>query len=1249
MDIGSILSPRIPSLEANDKVSGMLMTMGEFYNYRARDRKLSKQDGDDYFLHQRIVRQYMVYNDNLMVIHDAGTGKTRTTLGFLHEIANGPLRNVYNKVVISTPSDLLHDNWKSNPEIEMYSDKLKIEYTTHSRLSRFNPKNYSGTFFVIDEAHLITGDSIDISFDRSDKETLRNIQESRGKDDIYKGIWNILHNTPLRKVLLLTATPMQNSQEDFYSLINLILPPEDQIMGYNEKIPEERMLNLLSGRVSYVRSAEEGFDIRYGLSPAMLEAINTSRLLNDVGKINLGYLFDINLERKYYIPGCTNMPHTHLCLELFSGEVREMILVIDINKKSVVSSDREDWQTLLEMEIGMEDGRVFVIFSKVNTPNNIPLPDIDFVFSLPSCLNNKLRPRDDYEVDVVETILSASQTLYFTSRLDEIRNKPLEEKGLSLSNNRLIVIDDPKEGLTPEIMYHVSNLFMNIIMVFLLSLSEEAREGKIRRAWLDLIGNEVVERGKNILFCEYVEISVGGIEKLGELMNRVGYTPFKYSDNYKSDIVSYGKAPRYIINPSPLEIEMFNHPENWDGSYIQVSLYSSQGAKGVSYFDVRHIHLIPHWSPSENTQALFRGIRAKSHDNIRSRLPEGEPFEVRIYKHVSTPMLSLLTYNNRWIVDGVRVSPWMRYFGEIEDQEAYIPTSQLPSTISEIIKYETELNRYTRILAKEISEGGQIADPFTDFQFTINGFAMEYVPDPTTHPLTNINGSNLRLPPREGYPTDVNETFYSPIAYKLTLATRKDIDISKMRMLYKQAAMDCDLNRVRNILPETMDNTEWCDYTSCNYQCLPEARGLEIVIDTIDPGTGEDVRWERNPWAPLSESRLSVGDVYTSLTPNLQNRVREYIVQRINNNPLGYIQIYNLLYGLRERFGTLISEQQLLSFISRMVYSNESNQYILDRYKNRCVLKTQGSIVYLCPLYTSERKLFFTPEGQTASRFLQGSSQKLFSNQESWEKISNPPPSADNLKREYETFLAGVPTGEDVVESCFKLATDFEKFVRVIEGGFIVSLEGGVPNDISRRFSKYFMKTTLDVIDKTLDSQGNLVNPLVSPWKMDNKKNITIHFHLLFNMHPSFSKVKKPISENTPIKILIETDLGLGFIQTTPIEQSILFKIAEEADKRLLFELSDKSRRDGREGVIGIIDDKKFIDPSGKNKLEYFKIYVPLTGKVSPKHPQGKVCITYSDDDLKKLASTFGVEVGKNKIENCKNLYDTFKNENRLR
>lgn len=1235
MDFGSYLPPVITNFEGVEETSGVLMSKSEFYNFRATSRGLTKQPGDDYFAHQRIVRQYMVYNDRLMVIHDAGTGKTRTTLGFLNELVTGPLKGVYKRVVIATPSDLLHDNWKNNPEIERFKSKLAIEYVTHYKLSTLDPGRYPRTFFIVDEAHVAANENV--SFDKNDSKI--NSDNSTTLNNIYSGIWNILHKAEARKIMLLTATPMQNSVNDFYPLVNLILSSEDQI---NPKNPpgDDAMLKILSGRVSYVRSAEEGIDIQYGLSPKMMEAINVGRLINNIGKVKLGYIFDIQLNTPYFIPGISiNTPHSHLMMELVrNGEggipvegttdvtqnsqgVLEGSVVIDLNTNQVVWRNTNN--PTLEFALDRDpEGVVRITFQGIGLED---IDQLDFVFSVPSTLNNKVYPTKDHTADVVESMLSPVHSLHMVDKFDQIRN-PLEDQGVSIIDNELSSIG----VTTPSYIYQISNLFTTIILTFLYSLSPELRSQLTNENWKRYIGNTTVEVGKNIFFESLVDEDRGGIKKLASLLESIGYREFKYEKQNGSNAPAYGQAPRYILNPSPDEIEVFNHPENWDGKYIQISLYSPAGATGVSYFDVRHIHLIPTYSPAQNTQALFRGIRAKSHENIRSRL-SGEDFEVRVYKHVSTPMLSVAPVNIEWLREASGIMVPERFEGSDDDWNVLNPPLDTLTIFSKAAEYDQAVNNYTRVLGKD-SNDDYI---FDKFQFTINGFAMQYIPNPTVHPKTSIPISNLRLPKREGFSNTINETFYSPLAYRLIVATVKDVGISKMRMLYKQAAMDCDLNKIRNTLPEQFDNTELCDYDTCDYQCLPALKGLVIDMDDIDPVTGEDLRWSRdpqNPSAPLSSARLSTGDVYGHLTDYDRKQLIRYTFEKIESNPLGYAQIYTLVIGMKEKFGSKVSENQYISILADMIYSNRYDERIRDRFGASCTLKTQGSIVYICPLYESERKIYFSREGEVASRFLHGSTKRLITNQSSWDQISS---DTNTLRTEYADFIE--KNSSNTIDKLFELAGEnFDRFVRIIEGAY---LAGG--NVIQKRFSKFFMNTTLDTIDK-IEDKGKYFLPTISAWKTARPTSeINCYFHFLYHMHPAFKTVKKPISENAPIKIYIP-DLYDGFVGATDLEQRILYEIAEEADKKKINDLVVESRaRDS--GVIAILDDKKFIEKEARDKLEYFKIYVPPT-EPDKKHPQGQVCSTIPEDKLRTIAGNLGVGIPEfaNKEKICRTLYDRF-------
>lgn len=1189
MDLGDLLPPEIPFMEGKDDTSAKLLTMSEFERYRARSRKLTKDEDDEYFSHQRIVRQYMIYNDHLLLIHDAGTGKTRTAWGFAMEILNGLLNNIYRKIVIATPSEILHSNWKSSPEYALFP-KGVVELVTHYQLSTLDPNDYPGTVFIIDEAHVATsGKRVPMDFDRNDT-TLRNTGDT-GKQEIYLGMWNILHNTTLHKVLLLTATPMQNSVMEFYPLMNLILPTESQITKEKLPLSDDALLDLMSGRVSYVRTAEEDVSIRYTTN---LKSLQLTQILNG-GSICMGHVSIV--PNKWQGVPLKTYPVIRFDRYLESEELVEVV-VYDPSLETVMY--REGEESLLEFRI-VDEQRLEIRSDQTSGYWATYVP-----ITYTSTLDLEQR------MEVIESYLSPSHTLTFSGRLDEIVNDPLNDNGLSITNTKMTLME-----VTPENLVSFSGLYSTIIYMFLSSLSEECR-GRITPTWQPLFETlPPQEVGKNILYLEFVDINYGGIERLGDLLTKIGYQPLKIIPG-KKQLSDYGKAPRFIINPRADDLELFNHPDNWDGSYVQLSMFSSQGAKGISYLDVRHIHLIPHWSPAENTQAVYRGIRAKSHDNLRAKLGT-DSLEVRVYKHISTPMPANVTYNNDWISNGVTIDN-IRYYGDESDQAEYLHLEPFDS-FQDYKKYDQSMNNFLRILAKD--NQSSVQDPFEDFQFTILGFGMSFIPNPSKHPkMREIK--DLRPPPRENYPAEIRETFFSPLAYRFAVATEKDFSMAQIRRLYKVAAMDCDLNKLRNILPEQYDNTELCDYRVCKYVCLPDQRGLEIVIDSADPETGLDPRWERDNWVPFSTARATTVDRYFDLPLAILNRVVSRIRSIFKNLERGFMSYWNLIVQLREEFSeSKVSELQFAAIISDIMFSQLN--VLEDIFGNPCLLKVQGEILYLCPLYTSERSLYIKPEGVIMGRYMHGTNIRLISDRLALEDFIGKLPSKQELINNYLS-------NSDV--EAFDLQ-NFEDMVELVEGAYLHYLETGMENRISKRFGKYFFETTVQEINKIRIPGNQYVTPILSPWSPNDNRRVL--FHVLYHIHPSATASRRTLSDNVPIKYMLEN----GFNWATESERTLLYNIASDLDVKNILALTEKSKTTSLNGIIGIIDDSKFRIRERRDKMEYFKIYDPVGKEEETRNPQGRVCMTMDSVTLNRIVGLAGLpEMQGDKVSICNALYN---------
>ena len=87
--------------------------------------------------------------------------------------------------------------------------------------------------------------------------------------------------------------------------------------------------------------------------------------------------------------------------------------------------------------------------------------------------------------------------------------------------------------------------------------------------------------------------------------------------------------------------KIFNDPRNRHGQYIQVIIGSQVIGEGKSLKNVRQIHIqTPHWNNPETEQAIGRGIRAFSHEDL-----DPEDRSVKIFRHASIPKRGIESVN----------------------------------------------------------------------------------------------------------------------------------------------------------------------------------------------------------------------------------------------------------------------------------------------------------------------------------------------------------------------------------------------------------------------------------------------------------------------------------------------------------------------------------------------------------------------------------------------------------------------------
>jgi hypothetical protein len=132
-----------------------------------------------------------------------------------------------------------------------------------------------------------------------------------------------------------------------------------------------------------------------------------------------------------------------------------------------------------------------------------------------------------------------------------------------------------------------------------------------------------------------------GINMLGALLSHFDYRPIIITENF--DMKKFFNEPadkRYAVLSGQVSdktisiiVDVFNHPSNMNGQYLQVIVGSSKISEGLSLKEVRKCFITtPYWNNTETEQAIGRVLRSFSHD----RLPENER-TVDIYRLAAIP------------------------------------------------------------------------------------------------------------------------------------------------------------------------------------------------------------------------------------------------------------------------------------------------------------------------------------------------------------------------------------------------------------------------------------------------------------------------------------------------------------------------------------------------------------------------------------------------------------------------------------
>lgn len=525
----------------------------------------------------RFFSSYTPYN-GLLLVHSMGTGKTCSAIGAIEQIKNESnsftgavifgkgdnildnfITELVEKCTAGQYKDQRYNNLDSSGKLRVSRKKIASFYSLNT-FTKFAKsikdssdfeliKEFSNKIIVIDEVH-----------------NLR-IQDKANSVENYRHFHRFLHVIKNCKILLLSGTPMKDTPQEIASVMNLILPIEDQFpeeinflaeyMVHEDDVWKmqpskiQDFKNKIRGRVSFLREA-----------PSLVE------------KVFLG---------DKHVNGLKHFIVKPLSMSPFQSSNYK----IAFQQDNQIVDNAEEKKTKRKKSgfySGSKEASLFIFPDGSYGAEGFKKYIDVIVTELPSLKKN----------NEIETIKSSRFVL-----------KP-ELKKLLIPDNNTSHEEILENIKTYSVCYYtvIQKILNTKGNCFVYSISIHGSGAILFSLLLELFGYSKANGDETTVHKRYTVIA--------------------------TDITT---------NPASKKIiDRFNKPDNCQGDYIQVIIGGKAASEGLSFKNVIFESInTPWWNYPEIEQAIARGIRFGSHNDLLAR---GIIPKVEIMQVVSEPQKS---------------------------------------------------------------------------------------------------------------------------------------------------------------------------------------------------------------------------------------------------------------------------------------------------------------------------------------------------------------------------------------------------------------------------------------------------------------------------------------------------------------------------------------------------------------------------------------------------------------------------------
>jgi hypothetical protein len=658
----------------------LLTQKAEFSELKSTfDERLPEDEPPVYFKHQKFYHRFLRSYDNLLILDETGTGKTCSVIGYIEKVLKEKRKKLeyeeYDQALVKFKKIYILTRGKNQIEDlrhqivckcsgEKYQNKMLkekaqrkhikwqlkqegYEITTYNKfvssLLRNFPKSkenrlalleqeFSDCIFWIDEGHNLILDTYLVQ-SSSHQETFQPL--GLEKKTIYEELHLLFHLIKRSKIIISTATPMINNVNDFRYLINLLLP-------LNNFIPRDWDLSLVDKDLRFRkaffpslplnqslvnRNYEELDQYFRGQIPESLEMEKVA--LEDIEPYLRGKI-------GYVRAGKTNILIKEMGERITSyvdpetGETRKSYLTLYISRMS-------KFQEEAFFRSREKEKRSKEFFVKSRQASNFVFPDGNWGSGKKFVKKQEKKFIEEFAKET-EEVPSTGLTAYKKYVIKDSKGnfEATKEFKSNLAN--------------PDRLKELSCKFYEII-----SLCKKAYGNCfVYSDFVEGSGSEVLslafEEQGFLRFDQKISVFVDS-ENIVELKSYCSTGKEKSKERRLiSSFIPHSEGGQYryaLLTKDTTELEFdiimetMNCYENRHGDLIKVLISSRVGRDGLNVNNVTQIHLVgPEWNQSAIYQAISRGIRTLSHEDLILEMKEKSPkklLEVEIYKHCAVP------------------------------------------------------------------------------------------------------------------------------------------------------------------------------------------------------------------------------------------------------------------------------------------------------------------------------------------------------------------------------------------------------------------------------------------------------------------------------------------------------------------------------------------------------------------------------------------------------------------------------------